>query len=389
MKDLTHARSAMDSGLVIALVASAGIALAACGGSATTSPSETSSPAAASAAAATLAAAVDPCLVGTWTVVAQNQNSPANDEQIAYSGGTGEIFTIDAQGGVTIDTHAAQKVVFVSAGETFTATVAGTGRGTLTTTGGSTRRFQFQPSSDDTRTTHSLGPDGVELGPPRPDTAFTAVYTCAPGRFTFYKTAVDYMVDGPIVTLTSGSGNASSTTNPTASPTGVIVPSPSAAPTGSAGPKSFTSATYGYSLTLPAGWSMTPASATWDGKSGLSSDSAEVDQFIGPASATSTGVATPYAKKLLDYVLDLIHWTYKYHGDTCPPTPESQTPVKIGGVPGMLLQWNCGILINSAVTVRNGIAYQFLFRDQAVAAATDPADKATFLALLASVRFPK
>jgi len=90
-------------------------------------------------------------------------------------------------------------------------------------------------------------------------------------------------------------------------------------------------------MTLPAGWTVTPASAKWDGKSGLSSDSAEVDQFLGPASATS-GVANPYAKKLLGYVLDLIHWNYKYHGDTCPPTPESQTPVKIGGVPGMLLQ---------------------------------------------------
>ena len=38
MKDLTRARSAMVLGLVIALAAAAGIALAACGGS-TTSPS--------------------------------------------------------------------------------------------------------------------------------------------------------------------------------------------------------------------------------------------------------------------------------------------------------------------------------------------------------------
>jgi hypothetical protein len=382
MKYLTGARSTMDSGLVIALVVSAGMAVAACGSSSTTSPSAISSP------GATVAAAVDPCLVGTWTVVGQSQNSPADDEKITYSGGAGEVFTIDAQGGVTIDTHAAQTVVFVSAGETFTAKVAGTGRGTLTTSV-TTRRFQFQPSADDTRTTHSFGPDGVELGPARPDTAFTAVYTCAPGRFTFYKAAVDYMVDGPIVELTSRSGGASSVANPTPSPTAVIVPSPSAAPTGSTRAKSFTSATYGYSLTVPAGWSVTPASARWDGTSSLSSDSAEVDQFIGPASATASGVATPYAKKLLDYVLDLIHWTYKYHGDTCPPTPESQTPVKMGGVPGTLLEWNCGILINNAVAVRNGIAYQFLFRDQAVAGASDPTDKATFVALLASVTFRK
>lgn len=64
------------------------------------------------------------------TTVAQSQSSPANDEQITYNGGAGEVFTIDANGELTIDTHAAQKVVFKdSAGQTFSATVTGTGRG--------------------------------------------------------------------------------------------------------------------------------------------------------------------------------------------------------------------------------------------------------------------
>jgi hypothetical protein len=282
---------------------------------------------------------------------------------------------------MTIDTHAAQKVVFVSAGETFTATVAGTGQGRLTTSTAAARSFHFEPSAADTRTTHSLGPDGVELGPPRPDAPFTANYTCAPGRFTFYKTAVDYMIDGPIVELTTSNGGATSTASPT--------PSPSEARTSSGVPTSFTSAMYPYSMNVPAGWTVTPASAKWDGTSSLSSDSAEVDQFIGPASATSTGVATPYAKTLADYANEHIAWNYKYHGNTCPPKPESQISIKIGGIAGELIQWNCGILINSAVTVRNGIAYQFLFRDPAVAAATDPTDNATFLSLLASVKFLK
>ena len=141
-------------------------------------------------------------------------------------------------------------------------------------------------------------------------------------------------------------------------------------------------------MTLPAGWTVTPASAKWDGTSSLSSDSAEVDQFIGPSSATSTGTAAPYGKKLADFAKELVAWNYKYHGDTCPAKPESQTPIKIGGVAGVLVQWNCGILINTAVTVHNGVAYQFLFRDPAVQAASDPTDKATFLSLLASVKFP-
>ena len=212
MTHLIDAPSARVWRLKIALVTSAALAVAACGGSSTPSPSPTPSPSA-------TPAGLDPCLVGTWTVVGQTENSPANDENLTYTGGQGEVFTIDAQGGVTIDTHTANKIAFEdSSGEKFTATVAGTGRGILSTyTLGPNRYFDFKPSSDDTRTTHSFGRDGVELGPARPDSAFSAVYTCAPGRFTFYKTAVNYMVDGPIVELTAGSGNASSTASPTPS----------------------------------------------------------------------------------------------------------------------------------------------------------------------------
>jgi hypothetical protein len=161
---------------------------------------------------------VDPCLVGTWTSVGQTQNSPADDEDITYKGGDGEVFTIDANGNITIDTHAAKPVVFVSAGETFTATVSGTGHGTVTTAPtGSKSVLYFKPSADDSRKTLSVDSTGSELGPARPDTQFSAVYTCAPGRFTFYKTAVNYMIDGPIVELTSGSDTPTSTASPTPS----------------------------------------------------------------------------------------------------------------------------------------------------------------------------
>ena len=192
----------------------------------------------------------------------------------------------------------------------------------------------------------------------------------------------------PATAAPSASAALAATPPPTPSPNATATPVPTATSTASAGPTAFTSATYGYTVTLPAGWSGTQASAKWDGKASLSSDSAEVDQFIGPASASSTGVATQYPKKLADYVRELIAWTFKYHGDTCPAKPEAQTPIKIGGVAGVLVEWNCGILINNAVTVRNGVAYQFLFRDQSVAAASDPTDKATFLGLMASVKLP-
>ncbi|MEO8229596.1 MAG: hypothetical protein ABI628_07520 [Chloroflexota bacterium] len=84
----------------------------------------------------------------------------------------------------------------------------------------------------------------------------------------------------------------------------------------------------------------------------------------------------------------LIAATAKFHGDTCPPKPDAQDPIIIGGDPGILVAWNCGILINNALTVPNGVGYQFLLRDPAVHAATDPADRAVFLAMLESVQFP-
>ncbi|HEX8025966.1 MAG TPA: hypothetical protein VF484_07165 [Candidatus Limnocylindrales bacterium] len=213
MKDSTEIRSTMGSKRLMA-VAVLGVTLAACAGSGTASPS-----AATVAPSTAPAAAFDTCLVGTWTVIAQSQSSPANDEQITYTGGTGEIFTIDANGELTIDTQGAQKLVFHdSAGEGFSATVSGTGKGTLTTsTVGASRFFDFKPSAGDTRMTLSLDSTGTPLGPARPDTEFSAAYTCAPGLFTFYKDAVNYMVDGTIVHLKTGSAPAPATAGPSPS----------------------------------------------------------------------------------------------------------------------------------------------------------------------------
>lgn len=61
--------------------------------------------------------------------------------------------------------------------------------------------------------------------------------------------------------------------------------------------------------------------------------------------------------------------------------------ITVGGERGTLISWNCGILINVAVTVHAGIGYTFGFRDPAVRAATDPTDRATFVGVLDSVTF--
>ena len=199
--------------LIVGVVAIAGLAflVGSRGGVGGPSPSPTASSPSSSE--------VDPCLVGTWTTTPLTGNSPV-DNEVTFSGGAGEVYTIDAQGNVTIDTHAAEKVVFVSAtaGETFTATLSGTGRGTLwTITSGPTRLFHYDPKADTTLMTSVVGSKEGPLGPAKPDVPFSAVYTCIPGQsLTFYNAAPGpYMIDGALVTLTASVGISSPAASPT------------------------------------------------------------------------------------------------------------------------------------------------------------------------------
>lgn len=165
---------------------------------------------------------------------------------------------------------------------------------------------------------------------------------------------------------------------------GTSPPSASPVPTQS----TFTSEIYGYSVAVPAGWSSIAATARWDGISGVKSDSPEVDRWTSSGTAAAWGSAAPYTKDLKSYTTKTIADTAKYHGDTCTRPPETQGVITVGGERGTLISWNCGILINVAVTVHHGIGYTFGFRDPAVAAATDPTDRAIFVGALGSVRFP-
>lgn len=154
------------------------------------------------------------------------------------------------------------------------------------------------------------------------------------------------------------------------------------------GGSSFKSATYGYSVTVPSEWITFQASKAWDGTQAVSSEAPESDQFISRLAASAWLVAAATDKDLATYTTQLIAANARDHGDTCPPQPEAQETIKIGNEPGTLLAYNCGILINLAVAVHNGRAYVFGFRDPAIHAATDAADRSTFVALLESVRFP-
>ena len=141
-------------------------------------------------------------------------------------------------------------------------------------------------------------------------------------------------------------------------------------------------------MALPAEWTSVPATKRWDGKSGVASDSADVDQFVSPFSASSWGFAAPSKQDLAAYTAALVAATTRYHGNTCPPKPQMITRITVGGGPGSLLAYNCGILINLATAVHHGVGYTFGFRDPSVHAATNPNDQAMFAAMLTSVRFP-
>jgi hypothetical protein len=174
-------------------------------------------------------------------------------------------------------------------------------------------------------------------------------------------------------------------------PTPTVVPSPTVSPSATAspsGPTVFTSPLYGYTVTVPAGWTSAPAIVRWDGRKQPGPD-AESDKFGGPESLSAWAFAGPFSGDLAAFVADRVVATARDHSDTCPVAePEINEPLQIGGQSWVFLGWNCGALINYAGTVRAGVAYEFVFRDPAVKAATDPVDRALFLSILGSVELP-
>ncbi len=190
--------------------------------------------------------------------------------------------------------------------------------------------------------------------------------------------------------------SATPSSEPAASASTVASASPSApspavtvSPSASAATTSFTSKTYGYSLTLPAGWTAIQATKAWDGKGAPFHDVPQADQFISRAASSAWLFEAPTTKDLAGKVKESIAINAAEHSDTCPAVPEVNDPIDIGGEAAVLLGWDCGILINNAIAVHDGNAYLFGFRDPAIHAANDPADRATFLELLHSVTFPE
>ena len=197
------------------------------------------------------------------------------------------------------------------------------------------------------------------------------------------------LLGGPVAVVGQSEEPPDPMSTPPASPP-VVSPSPAvASPSPLASPMSFASDTYGYSLSVPLGWTTVQATEVWDGQGAPSHEQPVADQLVGPGPASAWAYAATTASDLAVYAEETIAATNADHGDTCPSTPEVQEPIDIGGETGTLLSWDCGILINLAVTVHDGIGYLFGFRDPAIHAATDEADRVIFEQLLASVRFPE
>ena len=126
----------------------------------------------------------------------------------------------------------------------------------------------------------------------------------------------------------------------------------------------------------------------WDGASAPGDEDAAVDKLAGPSTLSAFVFAGPTNADLGEFVQSTIQWTVRDHGDTCPETtPEVTAPIEIGGKPGMYLAWNCGILINHAITVHDGMAFTMVMRDPGIPAATDQKDRALLQELVDAVTF--
>ena len=195
-----------------------------------------------------------------------------------------------------------------------------------------------------------------------------------------------------LAACSGGSGTPSAPASVPVTPGATQTPTPAATakPAATAAtPMRFTSLLYGYSITVPAGWNVGAAMLRWDGASAPGHDDASVDKFVSPSTLSAWGMSGPATGDIDRYVKDNIAWTVRDHGDTCPATaPEATEAIQIGGEAGVLLSWNCGILINEALLVRRGIGFVFVMRDPNVNAAIDPADRVIFEALLDSVILP-
>ncbi len=190
----------------------------------------------------------------------------------------------------------------------------------------------------------------------------------------------------PSAAATIGAPSAPSAQTPSAAPSAApTVASPSVA-----GPTSFTSQTYGYSLTLPAGWTaLKPATERWTGAGAPSHDAAVADLFMSASGTIAWVYAAPTTKSLAALTAQQTAADAAEH--PCPAKPEIDQSAEIGGEAARLTVKHCpevgGILVVMAALIHNGVGY-ILYFQRPPGSLPDPNDVAAFQALLGGLRLP-
>ena len=150
--------------------------------------------------------------------------------------------------------------------------------------------------------------------------------------------------------------------------------------------ETFTSTLYGYSMTVPTGWTAAPARIVWDGDADAGHDTPMVDRMAAPSGAAAWAYAQPVDTDLETYtasrnLADNVDYD-------CPLVPETSEPIVIDGEMGVLQSKQCGILVMSVQVIHDGIAYSIYMQDYNVEAASDADDLAVFHEMLDSVDLP-
>ena len=149
----------------------------------------------------------------------------------------------------------------------------------------------------------------------------------------------------------------------------------------------FSSPHYGYTVALPAGWSAQGAQPRdGPGSRGLGRDG--VDVFRGPPYVAAWAFAAPTPPSLTGYATAIARAAAQV---PCPAAPQIDQQVTIGGAAASLIGMTCpsqgGVYLLTAATMHKQTAVMFVFEDTSGVRAAQQADRVTFRALLAAVRF--
>jgi hypothetical protein len=142
---------------------------------------------------------------------------------------------------------------------------------------------------------------------------------------------------------------APATAAPTAEPAATPAPTPKATPA----PTDFTSAAYGYRVTLPGASTTEPALRPWDGKARVDSDGPYTDKVRLPGSVLFFAYGAPTTMTTEEYAAQGQAQVAAWHG--CPATADSVETVPVSGTPGELHAFLCqGLLVQKLMVVRDG-----------------------------------